>query len=441
MNKNFKILSILLVLTALMVPAVMAATNTTDDSAYAQITEVKVNGDVTQNGDDLYVQRGDELKVRVTVKAVNGDLNDAYLSGFVSGYRYAYYEPNLVTDSSRTFTLPEGQKRSFDLILKVPMDMETKDAKLRLILFDENSASVITYNYQISIDGSSESNAVEIRDFFVSPSNTIEAGRALSFKVKVKNFGTYDLDDVNVKVSIPDLGIQTFESIDTLEMDEVQSFEALLLRISADTKPGDYEVVATVQFDKYEKVETTQIITVITPKGTPCTGDVCDSSNVASDLSKTVVTMPASVDVVIGSQGSVYPILVTNKGTTSKTYVLSISGVSDWGTAVFEPSSVFVLKSGQSQTVYLKLATTKNAVAGDKVMKVTINAGDDIKDTTVIASLKEGTSGTNNSNVDVKNVLQWVIVALVVLLIILGLVLAFRKLKKGKDEEEEQSYY
>jgi uncharacterized membrane protein len=144
----------------------------------------------------------------------------------------------------------------------------------------------------------------------------------------------------------------------------------------------------------------------------------------------------------MGSQGSIYPILVTNKGTTSKTYVLSVSGVSDWGTAVFEPSSVFVLKSGQSQTVYLKLMTAKNAVAGDKVMKVTINAGDEMKDTTIIASVKEGSSNTgSNSNVDVKNVLQWVIVALVVLLIILGLVLAFRKLKKGKDEEDEQSYY
>jgi len=440
MNKNFKILSIFLVLMAIMVPTVMAATNTTE-SAYAEISEVKVNGDIAYNGDDLYVQRGDEITVRVTVKANTGDLNEAYLGAFISGYRYAYYESNLVTDFSRTFTLPEGDKRTIELKLKVPMDMETKDAKLRVILFDENSASVISYNYQFSIFGAEENNAVEIRDFFVSPSNTIEAGRALSFKVKVKNFGNYDLDDVKVKVSIPDLDIQTFETIDTLEMDEVQSFEALLLRLPADTKPGDYKVVATVEFDRYENVETSQTITVIAPRGTPCSGDVCDNTNTESDLSKTVVTMPASVDVIIGSQGSIYPILVTNKGTTSKTYVLSVSGVSDWGIAVFEPSSVFVLKSGQSQTVYLKLVTTKNAVAGDKVMKVTINAGDEMKDTTIIASVKEGSNTGNNSNVDVKNVLQWVIVALVVLLIILGLVLAFRKLKKGKDEEDEQSYY
>ncbi|MGV8163151.1 MAG: putative S-layer protein [Candidatus Nanoarchaeia archaeon] len=437
MNKNFKILTVLLMLAVLMVPAVMA-TRTTPPNAYAEITQVKINGDIAENGDDLYVERGDKLTVRVTVEANEGDMNDAYLGAFISGYRYAAYESQLVTDFSNTFTLPEGNKRSIDLDLEVPMDMEKKDAKLRIILFDENSASIITYNYQLSIYGANEDNAVEIRDFFISPSTTIEAGRALSFKVKVKNFGNYDLDDVKVKVEIPELDIQTYETIDTLEKDEVQSFEALLLRIPADADPGDYEVIATVEFDRYEEVSESAEITIIDPKGTPCTGTSCDDTT--SDLSKTVVTMPASVDVVTGTAGSVYPILVQNKGTTAKTYVLSTSGVSDWGTAVFEPSSVFVLKAGQSQTVYLKIVALKDAQIGDKVMKITITAGDEMKDTTVIASVKQGTTKTA-TNMNLKNILEWFLVLLVVVLIVLGLIVAFRKLKKGKDSEDEQSYY
>jgi uncharacterized membrane protein len=436
MNKQFKIAGVavvFLLMAVVLMPSILAQN-------FTGITEVKINGDVAQNGDDLYVERGDDLVVRVTIDAASGALTDAYLQAFISGYRYAYYEPNLISDFSKTFTLPEGNKRTIEMNLKVPMDMETKDAKLRIVLFDENSASIITYNYQLSINGAEDNNAVEIRDFFVSPSSTIEAGKPLSFKVKVKNFGLNDLDDLKVKVAIPELNIQTFETIDTLEKDETQSFEALVLRIPQDTKPGDYNVVATVEYDRYQQVEQTLPITVIAAKGTPCSGDTCNNGGVLT--TQTVVTMPASVDVVAGTQGSVYPILVENKGSTSKTYVLSVSGVSDWGTAVFEPSSVFVLKAGQSQTVYLRLTALKNAALGDKVMKVTITAGDEMKDTTVIASVKEGTSTSGyNGNVNTKNVLEWLAIALVILLLILGVVLIFRKLGKEKGKEEEQSYY
>ncbi|MFA6073573.1 MAG: hypothetical protein WC758_05650 [Candidatus Woesearchaeota archaeon] len=437
MNKNFKIMSVFLIISALILPMVMADTNPPQGD-YAEITEIKINGDIAENGDDLYVERGDDITVRVTIKSVNGDMNDAYLGAFISGYRYAAYESNLVTDFSNTFTLPEGNKRSIELNLKVPMDMETKDAKLRVILFDENSASIISYNYQLSIYGANEDNAVEIRDFFISPSTTIEAGRALSFKVKIKNFGNNDLDDLKVKVSIPELDIQTVETIDTLEIDEVQSFEALLLRIPADANIGDYDVIASVEYDRYQEVSETQSITVISAKGTPCAGETCDNSN--SDLSKTLVTMPASVEVITGSQGSIYPILVENKGTTQKTYVLSVSGTSDWALAVFEPSSVFVLKPGQAQTVYMRLTPTSNAQIGDKVMKIAITAGNEMKDTTVIASVKQGTT-TAKSKTNMTGILEWFLVILVVVLILLGLIVAFKKLKKGKEEEEEQSYY
>ncbi len=433
MNKEFKIAGLMMLFALVLMPSILAQN-------YAEITEVKINGDIAQNGDDLYVERGDELTVRVTITAATGDLTDAYLQAYISGYRYAYYESSLISDFSKTFTLPEGNKRTIELNLKVPMDMETKDAKMRIVLFDENSASIISYNYQLSIYGAEDNNAVEIRDFFVSPSDTIEAGRALSFKVKVKNFGLNDLDDLKVKVAIPELDIQTYETIDTLEQDETQSFEALLLRIPADVKPGDYEVVATVEYDRYQEVEESMTIKVISPKGTPCSaGDSCDSES--SESTKTVVTMPASVDVMTGTQGSVYPILIENKGSTSKTYVLSVSGVSDWGTAVFEPSSVFVLKAGQSQTVYLRLTASKDAELGDKVMKVTITAGNEMRDTTVVASVKEGTSSTSKSNINTKNVLEWLAIALIVLLLILGLILIFRKIGKDKSKEEEQSYY
>jgi len=394
---------------------------------YMTITAVKINSDTAYDGDDLYVERGDVLDIRVTLEAGDQDVNDAYLGAFVSGYRYAYYERDMVTDYTRTFSLPANEKRSFDLTVKVPVDMEKKDSKLRLVLFDENSDSIITYNYQLSIYGTSEDNAVQIQDFFVSPSTTIEAGRALSFKVKVKNYGNNDLDDVKVKVAIPELNIQTYETIDTLDKDETQSFEALLLRIPSDAKPGNYEVVATVEFDRFESVEESTEITVINAGVTQTAG------------SDSVITMPESVDVVKGTQGSVYPVLIENKGTTSKTYVLTVSGVSDWGTVSFEPSSVVVIGAGQSQTVYLRVSANDNAAVGDRVFKVNVKADEVSKETSVVAKLKDDSvQGT-----PLKVILEWALIILIVVLIILGIVLLVNKMRSNKDDEEddEQTYY
>ncbi len=401
--------------------------NADNGAQYITITEVKINSDEAEDGDNLYVERGDEFDIRVTVQAGNQDVEGAYLGAFVSGYRYAYYERELVTDYTRTFNLPANQKRSFDLKVKVPVDMEKKDAKLRLILFDENSDSVVTFNYQISVYGTAEDDAVQIQDFFVSPSNTIEAGRALSFKVKVKNYGNYDLDDVKVKVAIPELNVQTYETIDNLDKDETQAFEALLLRIPTDAKPGTYDVVATVEFDRFESVSETKQIEVIS-------GQVSQTADGDSS-----VTMPEAVEVVKGTQGSVYPVLIENKGAASKTYVLTVSGVSEWGSVSFEPSSVVVVGAGQAQTVYLRVKANDNAQAGDKVFKVDVRANDVSKETTVVAKITE----SQGSGAPLKAVLEWALIVLIVVLIVLGIVLLVKKMRSNKDDDEddEQTYY
>ena len=400
-------------------------------SAYLEIEQVRINGDVANDYDDLYVERGDEIKIRVVLQAEE-EVRQAYLGAYLSGYRYAHYEPNMVMTHTNTFNVPAGNKRAFDLTLKVPMDMQQKDAKLRLILFDENSDSVITYNYQLSIYGSDERAAVQIRNFFVSPSDSIEAGRALSFKVQVKNYGNYDLDHVTVKVAIPELNIQTYETIDWLKKEETQSFESLLLRIPQDAKAQDYEVIATVEYDRFQVTSQKQLVTVTRTESLEKGVD-----------GVSVITMPESVQVIAGSQqyqGSLYPILIENKGASSKTYVLSVSGHEGWATATFEPSSVFVVKGGQSQTAYLRLRADDDVVAGDKILKISVASGEEMQETTVLASVKNLEEKTV-SDWNTRQVLEWALVILIIVLIVLGLVVVFKKMRKNNDDEDDQTYY
>ena len=425
-----KKISASIMLMLLLVSLVPLASAENNEEPYMYIEQVRINGDVANDGDILYVERGDDLRIRVVLQA-NDEVRHAYMGAYISGYRYAHYEPSMVMVHTPTFNVPAGHKRSFDLNLKVPMEIEQKDAKFRIILFDENSGSVITYNYQLAIYGSDEKVAVNIRNFFVSPSDTVEAGRALSFKVQVRNFGNYNLDDVTVRVAIPELNIQTFETIDWLRMDETQSFESLLLRIPHDAKAGDYEVIATVNYDRFQVTSQKKMITVT------------KSDKIEKGVDGvSVVTMPERVEVTASQdfQGSLYPILIENKGASSNTYVLSVTGHEGWATITFEPSSAFVVRGGQSQTAYLRIKANEGVTAGDRMLTIRVQTGDEVREQSVLARVIVAEEAKEEKSWEARQILEWALVVLIIVLIILGLIVVFKKARKN-NEDDEQTYY
>jgi len=427
----------LVLLVVMVLPVVNAqtsnTTNTTAQYQYLSVSSVKINGDTFNNGDRLRVNRGDKLQIRVGVKAGSIDVKDAEIEASINGYRYSKYERDMVTDYTSTFDLGPSESDYFTLNLQVPTDIQENDALLRLRVVDRNNPA-IEYTYQLVIYGTNRENSVQIQDFFISPSETIDAGRALSFKLKVKNYGDTNLDDVSVEVAIPELNLNTFETLNTLNAEDTKSFEALLLRIPSDAKSGQYNVVATVHFDKYESTTQAKQITVNSASTTPVTPGA---------TGKTIVTMPDSIEVSKGTTGAVYPIMIENKADTAKTYVVSVTGIDTWGTGTLQPSSVVLVGPGQSKTVYLNLVAKDDAAAGDKVFQIGINSGSEATTTNVVAKLKDASS-TSSSSSDVKNVLEWALIILVVVLIILGLIVLIAKLRKGDEEEgddEAQTYY
>ncbi len=409
-----------LALVVLTLPAVSA------DSPDLDITEVRVNGDEITNDTDLFVERGDELDTRVRLEA-NEDVSDAQVEVFISGYRYAHYEREMVNDYTRTFNLDEGRTRSFDLGVTVPTHIEREGAQLRIIVSDRNSGEVVSENYQLSIYGVAPENAVEINDYRISPSRDIEPGRALSHTLRVKNLGETDLDDVTATVSIPGLGVEDHETIDSLNADETETFEALLTRIPSDAEPGQYNVNVEVDFDRYESVQASDTITV-------------KEVEEEEPEERTQITVPNAVNLKAGGGDRIVPILIENKGTNSKSYTLSTSDVSEWGKTSFEPSSAVVVEGESSKTVNMKVSANEDAEAGDQVFRVDVSSTDTTKTAEVVASIE----AEEETETNVREILEWALVALIVLLIILGIVLLATKLRGNKEEPEEdetQTYY
>ncbi len=421
--------SIMLMLLVVSLMPMISAEENNEDHMY--IEQVRINGDVAHDEDVLYVERGDTINLRVVLQT-NEEVRNAYMGAYLSGYRHAHHEPRMVMDHTPTFNIPEGHKRSFDLEVEVPMEIEQKDAKLRLILFDENSASVVTFNYQLAIYGAEEGSAVNIRNFFISPSNTIEAGRAMSFKVQVRNHGNHDLDDVTVRVEVPELNIKTHETIDWLDVDETKSFESLLLRIPQDAKAGNYEVIATVDYDRFQSVSESK------------TFEVTKTEEIVSGKDGiSTITMPERVEVTASQdyQGSMYPILIENKGASSKTYILSVSGHEGWATVTFEPSSAFVVRGGQTQTAYLRIKAQDGVEAGDRMLNVKVQTGEEVKEQSVLAKVVVPEDREEARSWEARQVLEWALVVLIIVLIVLGLIVVFRKMKKNNEEEDDQTYY
>lgn len=417
--KNLPKIAMIMMLLVVALPVVAADFLTVDT--------VRINDDLTGDGDILFVERGDNLDIRVTLEAEDLEVRNAQVQALIAGYQYANYERDLVTDYSRTFDLPANNRRSFDLSVQVPVDIDKKDAKLRIIVADENSPELITYNYQLNIVGTNVENAVRIRDFEISPRTDYMPGQSMSASVRVRNDGERILDDVSVRISIPELGLSDFETIDRLDTEETRTFESLFLRIPQSASAGTYTVMAEVEFDRFETTTQTRTITV-------------SEAEVEQTEDVSRFTIPGAIELTANGPAQLLPILIENQASTSSNYVLSVSDVSNWGSASFEPSSVVAVAGGQSQTAYVRLEATQ---AGDQVFTVRIEHNGETVERTVRANVQATTQETQESDVDLRNILEWSLLILVVLLIILGLVLLFTRMRKGGDDEDDeaQTYY
>jgi uncharacterized membrane protein len=291
-------------------------------------------------------------------------------------------------------------------------------------------------NYQINV--ALPRSSLEIKDVIFSPEDYVQAGRALLTTVRVKNIGDQDEDGVKVSVRVPALGVSASDYIDEIEFDDSVTSEELYMRIPPCTEPGDYTVLIDVEFDEgFEEVSTTEVVTVLE-------GDACllpDDGEV--DTGKTVVTVSTDMqDVQQGEGGAVYPLTLANEATARKTYVVSVEGTEDWASTRISPSNVVVLEGGETQTVFVYVSANKDAPLGERMFSVTISsAGKELEQIPLRANVES--SGFSLGWAQVKKALEIGFVVLVVILVVLGLIIGFSKLReKGEpDDLSGQTYY
>lgn len=433
--KNTKLFSVLLIAMALALSAFMPAASATTD---LNVDYIKIDGeelDSAASGITLEVTRGETLDIRVRVSAPNISVENVQVSAGLYGYQYSQYENEKVYDISNTFDLDAGNTRNVDLNLEIPVRMDDEDMVLRLLVADRTGTAYIR-EYNLDVEGTDRSEAIMIKDAYLSPSNTVMAGRALSSLVKIENIGQRDLDDITLLVSVPELGIRDTETLDELEANEVETFEKIILRFPKDAQPGNYLVEYTVKFDEFESVTETDFVTV-----NPCENVACGAAAPTdSSEGQTVVQVPNAQLVTAGAGEAAFPIVLNNLGDGAEAYMVQVAGVDAWGTARVDPGAQIIVPARSSATAFVYVAANEEASEGEKYFKVSISTADgEMKEVPLSAQVVAGAEAEGSS---LQRTLEVALIILIVVLILIGLIVGFSKLRGGNNgDDDAKTYY
>jgi len=430
-----KFLGIFLVLLAVLSLGIVNAA-----SPYYEISKVEVEDREVTTADTNYIvaERGEEIQVDVWVAGttVSGStsLDNVRVKAWIGGYEYGD-----VVEKSGSFKVESDGVYHETLYLEIPDDMDADDSEdserysLNIEVYDKNDYERNVYNLKIS----EKRHDLRVQDVILRPSNSVKAGERLFTTVRVENMGDKREEDIQVKLSIPELGLEAREYIDKLtpesqqeKNDDVENSDDvdLFLAIPKSAKTGDYKLNVELIYSRgHERVEQDYLLHV-------------EGVREVSQEEALISVDSISKQVATGNE-VVYKVMIANFGDVKKTYSAEVVGAGVWGSSSVDPGFVS-LNAGETGELYVKV--TPN-VEGKHPFTVKISeSGNVIKEINLNVNVGATTGGDWTR---VKHGLEIGFVVLAILLVILGLIIAFNKLK-GDDEEERpevgeegQTYY
>ncbi|MBU2497036.1 MAG: hypothetical protein KJ767_03185, partial [Nanoarchaeota archaeon] len=258
----------------------------------------------------------------------------------------------------------------------------------------------------------------------------VSAGDTALVEVVVRNRGSKVLEDVFVKVSIPELGIskQKYlrdlapleEPTDFTDFDDDLTDKAVAyvrLEIPTNAVSGDYTVnIKAYSLDNVVKGEDTSVLTV---KG------------ISAGTAQTSVIADATTKSVAREQGVVYKVMITNLGNTAQVYNAELLGV-NFGTSSVNPA-VISLTPGATGEFNVFVSPSNTATLGAHNFNVVVKSG-----AQTVKTLNLNADVTQGATTDkLKQNLIVIAVILVVILIILAIIIA---VVTGRRPEEEKLY-
>lgn len=413
------------------VSAVSAAGNAITTSDDVAVQSIRVNGDIYDQGRTLRVDLGEQLDIRVRLEAF-ADARDIQVTAELFGYEFSHREST--RDSSRLIDLRAGDTDSVNLGLQIPIRAD-KDVYSLVITVASRGVTYERVAFDVRVSG--PRHGILVRDVLFSPNNVVVAGRSLLTQVRLENIGERTQNDVKVTVKIPALGISQSSFLDTIHGEsslgrgEQRTSEEIFVRIPECAPEGLYAVQIEVSYNEFEVVTRNEQILI-------AASDLCGVGTAQPEqpAGRTVITAPQPQSVQAGVGGATYPIVIQNQGNTARTYTVSVSGISNWGTYQVSDSAITV-GAGQTGVVYVFVAANRDAPQGTQSFGVEVASGTSKESFLAQVTVTEAQRTSNTMSY-----LYIVLIVLIIILIILGFIVVFAKLS-GKDDDMDkgQAYY
>tara|TARA_Y100000310_G_C20632584_1_gene789426 strand:+ start:252 stop:1553 length:1302 start_codon:yes stop_codon:yes gene_type:complete len=419
MNSIYKLMSVFLfVLVGL--ASVQAISSDYD------ISRVEVNDKLVTTSDTNFVvvDRGQTLEVEVWVDGqVGGSVrDDVRVRAWVGGYEFGE-----IAEKSEVFKIESDGTYKRTLFVEVPNDIDadnngnSESYTLHVEVFDRSNEERNDYTFKID----EKRHDLRIQDVLFRPGISVDAGEILFSTVRVENMGDKKEEDIQVRVSIPELGVLARDYIDELvpEDNNIEDEESsddvdLFFRIPRDTESKDYNVKVELIYNRGHSTLSENFIINVdgTVGGSAGTDTVISVDSVSKDVAQSATVA--------------YKVMIANFGTERAVYSAEVLGAGVWGTSSVEPGFVSV---NAGETGELLVRVTPNAgVEGSQSFTVKVKAdGETLREVNLSANV--------NSSSDlgsVKRGLEIGFAVLAILLVILGLIIAFNKLKGSEDDEE-----
>jgi uncharacterized membrane protein len=403
------------------------------------IDKVEINDRQVSENDVNFIttDRGDSLDVEIWVRGLTTGTveNDVRVKAWIGGYEFGE-----VSEKTSIFKVePNGLYRK-RLSISLPDDIDADDNgnsegyTLHVESFDGDNE--VRQNFILRI--AEKRHDLRIQDVIFRPGTVVNAGDMLFSTVRVENMGDNKEEDIQVRISIPEIGFLARDYVDELvphdsnNDDEEKSDDVDLFgRIPRNAPSGEYDVKVELIYNRGHEVVSDDFRLVI------------EGVRGVVDTDSVVSVDATSKSVKVGDVTS-YKVMIANFGDERVTYSAEVLGVSAWGSASVDPAFA-TINAGETGELFVRVTPS---IAGEQGFTARIKAdGKTIQEMNLQTSVDQAGLG------DVRRGLEIGFAVLAILLVILGLIIAFTKLRSddsegeepelGDDEEREagQTYY
>ncbi|MBN1792464.1 thrombospondin type 3 repeat-containing protein [Candidatus Woesearchaeota archaeon] len=268
-----------------------------------------------------------------------------------------------------------------------------------------------------------------------NPADFVYNGRAFNVVSSFHNNRDHNIRNIRVRLLIPELGIESVQYIDNLNVCESRSMEfQVRAPICAPEKEYAVFVEATFMnaFGDQEKTGGVTSVRVIPD-------DYCVMVlQSGGSLGNTYVDVMEIQDVYKGGE-AVYPIKISNRESQGKEYVITMTGFENWGNFRITPNSLVIVPAESDRVVDLYVSARQDVPPGERVFVVSIQSGEEIQRFLLIANVKE--QPVEDRTVFFIFGLKMVLITLFLVLIIVALGVGVAKYASKVRRESAEKYY